>query len=93
MTVFAPTTVSNASVQATAYYAAANPIGTHRCIATGKAWTGGKAADAVCGMTVDPAAAAAHADYDGDTYYFCSSGCRDRFTADAASFAAKHSHR
>ena len=28
--------------------------------------------DPVCGMTVDPATAAAHFDYEGVTYYFCS---------------------
>ncbi len=40
------------------------------------------ALDPVCGMTVDPARAAGHVDYDGTTYYFCSKGCVARFSAD-----------
>ena len=35
--------------------------------------------DPVCGMTVDPATA--HFDYEGVTYYFCSTHCLDRFRA------------
>jgi Cu+-exporting ATPase len=38
--------------------------------------------DAVCGMSVDPATAKYHADHEGVPYYFCSSGCREKFTAD-----------
>ncbi|MBN1240894.1 MAG: HAD-IC family P-type ATPase, partial [Gammaproteobacteria bacterium] len=41
----------------------------------------GEAKDIVCGMTVDPATALA-ATYDGETYYFCSPGCRSKFDAD-----------
>jgi Cu+-exporting ATPase len=37
--------------------------------------------DPVRGMTVDPAKALS-ADYDGRRYYFCCSGCRDKFLAD-----------
>jgi plastocyanin domain-containing protein/YHS domain-containing protein len=37
------------------------------------------AVDPVCGMTVDRARAAARLDRDGETVYFCSPGCRDRF--------------
>jgi Cu+-exporting ATPase len=37
--------------------------------------------DPVCGMSVDPATAAATADHAGRTYYFCSAGCRDKFVA------------
>ncbi len=40
------------------------------------------AIDPVCGMTVDPATAAGHADYAGETYAFCSTGCQAAFTAD-----------
>ena len=43
---------------------------------------GAEAVDQVCGMTVDPATATAHASHDGRAYYFCSPGCRDHFTAD-----------
>jgi P-type Cu+ transporter len=42
--------------------------------------------DPVCGMNVDPAVAAEKLDYDGVTYYFCSSGCRSQFEKDPAIF-------
>lgn len=38
--------------------------------------------DPVCGMWLDPARAVASEQYDGDTYYFCSRNCRDRFVAE-----------
>ncbi len=37
--------------------------------------------DPVCGMTVDPANAAAAAEHKGEIYYFCSSACHDKFQA------------
>jgi Cu+-exporting ATPase len=40
--------------------------------------------DPVCGMEVDPASAAATAEVDGRTYYFCSTGCCDHFLASRA---------
>src|SRR5579859_7174399 len=39
------------------------------------------ARDPVCGMTVDPAKAAAHAEHKGETYYFCAKGCAQKFSA------------
>ncbi len=43
--------------------------------------------DPVCGMSVDPD----HAEYrsfrNGETYYFCSAGCQERFDKDPATFA------
>ena len=39
------------------------------------------ALDPVCGMTVDPARAAARVDHEGVGYYFCSKGCAAKFTA------------
>lgn len=44
--------------------------------------------DPVCGMTVDPATAAATAEHEGQTYYFCSKGCQKSFVADPAEFLA-----
>jgi Cu+-exporting ATPase len=44
------------------------------------------ARDPVCGMTVDPATAAAHVEYDGHDYAFCSARCHDKFVADPAHF-------
>ncbi len=38
--------------------------------------------DPVCGMSVDPAKAAATAVHEGKTYYFCSPGCGEKFKAD-----------
>lgn len=40
---------------------------------------GGSETDPVCGMSVDPAKAAASHDYNGRTYYFCGSGCAAAF--------------
>ena len=37
------------------------------------------AIDPVCGMSVDPATAPAKADYQGKTYYFCSTECKTTF--------------
>ena len=42
--------------------------------------------DPVCGMTVDPARAAATVEHDGQKYYFCGRGCAERFKADPDSF-------
>ncbi len=42
--------------------------------------------DPVCGMTIDPETAAGSAEYHGQTYYFCSQGCRTAFVSDPASF-------
>ena len=44
--------------------------------------------DPVCGMRIDPDDAAATAEHEGKTYYFCSEACRDRFEADPASYTA-----
>ncbi|MCW2778006.1 MAG: hypothetical protein JWN17_1731 [Frankiales bacterium] len=41
-----------------------------------------EATDPVCGMTVDPVTAAAHATYAGQDFSFCSTGCHDTFVAD-----------
>src|ERR1700687_282740 len=38
--------------------------------------------DPVCGMTVDPATSKHRFDYRGETFHFCSAGCRTKFAAD-----------
>lgn len=38
--------------------------------------------DPVCRMTIDPTTAAASEMFEGDTVYFCSQDCRERFLAD-----------
>ncbi|HXF57422.1 MAG TPA: heavy metal translocating P-type ATPase [Actinomycetota bacterium] len=40
------------------------------------------ALDPVCGMEVDPAQAAGSQEYQGTTYYFCSTSCLERFRAE-----------
>jgi Cu+-exporting ATPase len=45
------------------------------------------AKDPVCGMNVDPASAAATAEHDGQTYYFCSGHCAKSFESDPAQYA------
>ncbi len=42
--------------------------------------------DPVCGMSVDPATAAAEYEYNGTKYYFCAERCKERFAADPESF-------
>ena len=44
------------------------------------------AIDPVCGMSVDPASAEHRSIHDGQTYYFCSRGCKERFDKDPAKF-------
>ncbi|HEX5950642.1 MAG TPA: YHS domain-containing protein [Actinomycetota bacterium] len=53
-----------------------------------KALPEGKAKDPVCGMTVDISGAAFTAEHDGLTYYFCSQGCLERFTADPDAYVS-----
>ena len=43
--------------------------------------------DPVCGMDIDPNKAAAKAEYEGETYHFCSTACRDKFTAAPQKYA------
>lgn len=45
------------------------------------------ATDPVCGMTVDEKQAAAKSEYQGQTYYFCSSSCHKAFTATPQKYA------
>ena len=42
--------------------------------------------DPVCDMTIDPADAVGHSDFKGQTYYFCSASCLERFRANPAPF-------
>ena len=45
--------------------------------------------DPVCGMDIDPSAAAAHEDHGGQRYYFCSPACHEKFKAEPGRYAAK----
>ncbi len=45
-----------------------------------------KQRDPVCGMNVDPAKAAGQFEYQGQTYYFCSTGCLKKFQANPGAY-------
>lgn len=45
--------------------------------------------DPVCGMSVDPHAAAGRSEHLGRSYYFCSSGCERKFKAEPQKYLAK----
>src|SRR6476619_4837840 len=47
--------------------------------------------DPVCGMTVNPATSKHRFDYRGETFHFCSAGCRTKFAADPVSYLEKDS--
>ncbi len=46
------------------------------------------AKDPVCDMDVDETTAAGQSEYKGQTYYFCSLGCKKAFDKDPAQFVA-----
>lgn len=46
--------------------------------------------DLVCGMDVEPEAAAGHSEHAGKTYYFCSSACKSKFDSDPERFAVSN---
>ncbi len=51
--------------------------------------------DVVCGMDIDPATAAGKSEYKGQTYYFCSTGCKRAFDKDPEKYVgtgAQHAH-
>jgi P-type Cu+ transporter len=45
--------------------------------------------DPVCGMSVDPATSQHQFDYHGETWHFCSAGCRTKFAADPTQYLDK----
>jgi Cu+-exporting ATPase len=45
--------------------------------------------DPVCGMTIDPAKSPHRFAHRGETYHFCSSGCRTKFAADPQTYLDK----
>jgi len=45
--------------------------------------------DPVCGMTVDPAKAAGSSQSNGETFYFCSPGCKTKFDAEPSRYAGQ----
>ncbi len=47
------------------------------------------AIDPVCGMEVEESEAAATAEYQGVTYYFCAPGCKAAFERDPEAYLGK----
>jgi Cu+-exporting ATPase len=47
------------------------------------------AKDPVCGMQVDEKKAAGQSQYQGQTYYFCATSCKQRFDQNPQQYAAK----
>lgn len=45
--------------------------------------------DPVCGMEVDPERAAGTSEYQGRTYYFCSTHCKATFEREPEKYASK----
>jgi Cu+-exporting ATPase len=52
--------------------------------------------DPVCGMDIDPATAAGTSEYNGQTHYFCSLGCKKAFDKEPGKYLGKsdeHAHQ
>jgi YHS domain-containing protein len=52
----------------------------------------GSVVDPVCGMAVDPNAAAGTASFKGQAYWFCSTACLTAFRADPAEIPPSEAH-
>ena len=50
-----------------------------------------KATDPVCGMQIETSDAAGQSEFEGRTYYFCSSSCKEQFDANPARFTSEQS--
>ena len=52
--------------------------------------------DPVCHMDIDPATAAGQSEYKGQTYYFCSMGCKKSFDKEPEKYvgasSTEHEH-
>lgn len=44
--------------------------------------------DPVCGMDIDTSTAVASMEHEGETYYFCSQACHEKFMADPKQYAS-----
>ena len=49
-----------------------------------------KVKDLICGMEFDKNSASTSFEYKGQTYYFCSLGCRDKFVKDPDRYIDNH---
>ncbi len=43
--------------------------------------------DPVCGMEIEPTEAAGSSSYEGQTYYFCSNECKQKFDSNPSEYA------
>lgn len=50
------------------------------------------AKDSVCDMDVDPKTAAGKSEYQGQTYYFCSPGCKKSFDKEPQKYVKAEGH-
>ena len=48
--------------------------------------------DPVCGMEIDPNTAAGTSEYKGQTYYFCSPGCKKSFDKEPEKYVGNAQH-
>ncbi|MBX3063323.1 MAG: YHS domain-containing protein [Anaerolineae bacterium] len=48
--------------------------------------------DPVCGMDVDSQTAAGKSEYKGQTYYFCSPGCKKSFDKEPEKYVGESKH-
>jgi YHS domain-containing protein len=48
--------------------------------------------DPICGMDVDPKTAAGKSEYLGQTYYFCSNGCKKAFDKEPQKYIKAQGH-
>lgn len=48
--------------------------------------------DPVCGMDIDAATAPGKSEYKGQTYYFCSPGCKKSFDKDPEKYISHAGH-
>ncbi|OGO67528.1 MAG: hypothetical protein A2Z49_13020 [Chloroflexi bacterium RBG_19FT_COMBO_56_12] len=48
--------------------------------------------DVVCGMVIDPKSAAGKSVYKGQTFYFCSSGCKKAFDKEPEKYVKAQEH-
>ena len=49
--------------------------------------------DPVCHMDIDPNTAAGKSEYNGQTYYFCSLGCKKAFDENPEKYLQAHQHQ
>jgi YHS domain-containing protein len=48
--------------------------------------------DLVCGMDIAPKTAAGKSEYQGQTYYFCSAGCKKAFDKEPLKYVRTQGH-